>query len=127
MKKIIYPLFTLALLYSFYIAGCGDDTVAPEPPTRLVILYSPEWDVVIPDTNVQFRWGTTTSVADSFKLEVSQDSTFAFNVFRFGLTEREKTFNPPGDSNYFYWRVTGYWRAENDSDQSIRQRFKQRN
>lgn len=121
--------FSLALLYSFYTAGCGDDPAAPEPPTRLVILYYPEWDMVVPDTNILFRWGTTTSLADSFRLEITQDSNFQNGVVSFALTEEQKLYNPlpNGDTNYFYWRVKGFWRADNDSDMSIVQIFKQRN
>lgn len=129
MKKLFAVLFVLSSIYAFHISGCGDDPTAPEPPTRLVILYYPEWEMVIPDTNVLFRWGTTTSIADSFKLEITQDSNFQTGITRFGLTEQQRLYNPlpNGDTNYFYWRVTGFWRTENDSDQSIIQKFKQRN
>lgn len=127
MNKLWIVIYAIFFSYALLTSGCGDDTTtAPEPATRLVILYAPEWDVVIPDTNVRFRWGTTSSLADSFRIEVSQDSTFNFGVFSFGLTEQEITFNPPGNNdNYFYWRVEGFWRAESDSDMSIIQKFKQ--
>jgi hypothetical protein len=126
MKNTWIYLFIISLSYSLLITSCSDDVVQPEPPSRLVILYYPEYDQVVPDTPITFRWGTTTSAADSFKLEITQDSTFATGVFRYGVTSPQYTINPAGDTNYFYWKVTGYWRSVPDSDVSIIQKFKQR-
>lgn len=126
MHKPWIFLFILSLSYSLFILSCGEDTAAPEPPTRLVILYYPEEDMIVPDTPITFRWGTTSSIADSFKLEITKDSNFTTRVVKYMTTSQQYTVNPVGDTTYFYWRVTGFWRNENDSDVSIRQKFKQR-
>lgn len=126
MGSLKYFLFSEVLIYVLFIVSCSTEPTPPEPPTRLVILYYPEYDQVIPDTPITFRWGTTTSHADSFRIDISQDSVFGSFYFRKGLTEEQYTIDLIPDTNYFYWRVQGFWRNPADSDMSITNKFKQR-
>jgi hypothetical protein len=126
MNNLKYIIFSAVFLYTLLIVSCSDETTAPEPPTRLVILYYPEYDMIIPDTPVTFRWGTTTQIADSFKLDISHDSNFASFYLRQGLTVQQYTIDLPVDTNYYYWRVAGFWRNPVDSDMSITNKFRQR-
>lgn len=119
-------VFIISLFYSIMIISCSEDTVSPEPATRLVVLYHPDNDAILPDSLITFRWGTTSQLADSFKLEITQDTAFIIGILRYGTTTSQYTLNPPGDTNFFYWKVTGYWRSVPDSNVSIIKRFKQR-
>lgn len=126
MNNLKYYVFSAVFLYTLLIVSCSNEPTPPEPPTRIVILYYPEYDDVIPDTPVTFRWGTTTEHADSFKIDISHDSDFATYYLRHGLTEEHYTYDLPTDTNYFYWRVAGFWRNPVDSDMSITNKFRQR-
>lgn len=126
MNKRLFFFFLTEVFFSFLLISCTDDVSQPTPSSRLVILYYPEHNQILPDTPITFKWGTTGSSADSFKIEIAQDSMFSTGVFTGGTLQEQYKVNPIGDTNYFYWKVTGFWKNLNDSDISIVKKFKQR-
>jgi len=127
MKHLWIFLFIFLFVYTFAITGCSDDPPnIPAASTRLVVLFYPDNDAILPNSSITFTWFIVAENADSFKLQISQDSLFASNVETYGTTSSDYTVDPTGDTNYFYWKVTGYWRSHGDSDVSLTRKFKQR-
>jgi hypothetical protein len=126
MNKAWLVVFLFLQMYSLMITGCSEDITIPPASTRFVILYTPPNDTTLPNTTNIFKWGTTAENADSFKFQITQDSLFISGVESYGVKNTEFQINPTGDTNYFYWRVTGFWRNHGDSGLSSTRRYKER-
>lgn len=105
------------------IIGCGDDELT-HTNSRLIVVFEPRNDTVITTPPVLFKWSTTSENADSFKLQITQDSDFVSNITSYSTSSTEYSLTPAGDTNYFYWRVKAYWGSHSDSDVSFTRKFK---
>jgi len=91
-----------------------------ETPFLKPRLYNPADQLVIPDSVVSYTWSTAWHESqDSYRLEVSTDSTFAtVDTVYSGVTDNNFTPATPLSPNTYHWRVKAFRTAGDSSDYS---------